>query len=170
MRTRLGKIELELRLVPVGGFVWIKADRNTPRPRLIAFMLGGVAANAALLGVTVWLSHTAAPQSASEASLIGFGMAQLSLITMTVIPVWGRVLGIRFANDGLQVLLLMRGRHSLDVHRTYEELLARYAPGRAPRITPRASCASRSPAAVYGSIRAPAAGCSRRRRPSLAGP
>jgi NAD(P)-dependent dehydrogenase (short-subunit alcohol dehydrogenase family) len=62
-------------------------------------------------------------------------MAQLSLITMTVIPVWGRVLGIRFANDGLQVLLLMRGRHSLDVHRTYEELLARYAPGRAPRMT-----------------------------------
>ena len=53
MRTRLGKIELKLRLVPVGGFVWIKADRNTPRPRLIAFMLGGVAANAALLGVTV---------------------------------------------------------------------------------------------------------------------
>src|SRR5215831_18532485 len=58
METRLGKIELELRVLPVGGFVWITADRKTSRPRLVGFMLGGAAMNAALLGATAWLWQT----------------------------------------------------------------------------------------------------------------
>ena len=134
-RARLGTIELEFRLVPVGGFVWIKADRSTPRLRLVAFMLGGGAVNAALLGITVWLWHSAALPRSSEMSLLGFGMAQLALLVITLIPAWGRVFGIRFANDGMQILLLLRGRHNLDVHLTYEDLLAHYAPGRVARMT-----------------------------------
>src|SRR5262245_22044427 len=55
LRTRVGKAELELGVLPLGGFVLIDAGRTTSRPRLVAFMLGGVAANAALLGIILWL-------------------------------------------------------------------------------------------------------------------
>jgi Peptidase family M50 len=133
LRTRLGAAELELRMMPLGGFVWIAAGRTTSRPRLVAFMLGGIAANAALLGVTIWLWRSV--PGLPEDPLAGFAIAQVSLIAGSLIPLWGRAFGIRFANDAMQVLLLLRGRHSLDVHLTYEDLLAHYAPGRVPRMT-----------------------------------
>lgn len=133
LRTRLGAAELELRMVPLGGFVWITADRKTSRSRLVLFMLGGIAANSALLGAVLWLEHVL--PRAYEDALAGFGIAQVALIAGSLIPLWGRAFGIRFANDAMQVLLLLRGRHTLDVHLTYEDLLAHYTPGRSPRMT-----------------------------------
>jgi hypothetical protein len=133
--ARLGHTTLELRAVPFGGFTWIKADAKTPRPRLVAFMLGGGVANAALLGVTLWLWQASARLGLPEDPLAGFAIAQFALVVNNLIPRWARMQGTRFANDAMQVLLLMRGRHSLDVHCTYEDLLARCAPGRSPRMT-----------------------------------
>src|SRR5262249_48963562 len=105
------------------------------RRRLAVFLLGGLAVNAVLFGITFWLWRHSRVLDLSEDPLFGFWYAQLMLFVGTLIPLWTRISGTRIANDGMQLLLLSRVRHSIEVHRTYDELLAHYAPGRPPRMT-----------------------------------
>jgi hypothetical protein len=109
----LGKTELELCMVPLRGFVLAEITRLTPRPRLAVFLLGGLAVNAVLFGITFWLWRHSRVLDLSEDPLFGFWYAQLMLFVGTLIPLWTRLSGTRIANDGMQLLLLSRGRHSI---------------------------------------------------------
>ncbi len=134
-QARLGKTEVQLGLIPLSGFVLAEITRHTPRPRLAVFLAGGMVVNAVLLGVTFWLWRGDVVPGLPEEALPAFGYAQLVLFASSLIPLWGRISGSRVANDGMQLLLLARGRHSIEVHRTYDELLAHCTPGRTPRMT-----------------------------------
>jgi hypothetical protein len=134
-QAKLGNAELEFRAVPLSAFVAVQITRQTPRLSLAAFLAGGMTVNAVLLAISIWLWRRHAAMDLSDDPLFGFGYAQLVLLGASLIPFWGRISGTRLANDGLQLLLLARGRHSIEVHRTYDELLAHYTPGRPPRMT-----------------------------------
>jgi len=135
MRGCLGKTELELRAWPIGGYVGIDINRKTARLRIALFVLGGVAANAALLGLTAWLWHAGALASFPEAAVAGFAIAQFVLLGSNLTPTWSRLNGIRVPNDGLQIVQLVRGRHCVEAMTTYDDLLASCAGDRQPRMT-----------------------------------
>ena len=132
---RLGGIELHLHALPLGGYVGVAADGKTARLRIAVFTLGGIAANAMLLGLAAWLLQADALPSLPRTALAGFALVQFALLVGSLIPMWGRVNGIPFPNDGLQIVLLMRRRHSIDAYRSYEQVLGHYTPGRPPQTT-----------------------------------
>jgi len=134
MRARLGKVELALHALPIGGLVQVEINRTTTRLRLAVFVLGGILANVALLGLAAWRGASDAA-AAPDPATAGFAIGQFGLLACSVVPLWNRRNGLRFPNDAMQLILLLRGRHRIDAHRDYGQLLAHYADGRAPRAT-----------------------------------
>jgi hypothetical protein len=117
-RGRIGALQLELRMVPIGGFVMPAAlTMLQKRWQAALYFLGGVLGNIAMIGVIVGL-HAAGvvPKVLDDAEVPLFikqaGIlvdAQLFLIIVSLIPHWGRVNGVAIGSDGQQLLNLIRG-------------------------------------------------------------
>jgi hypothetical protein len=136
LRGRLGKTDLELRALPVAGFVSIVPYQNISKPWMVLCLLGGPLGNCALIGLVAWIDHVSPtlPQYFRD----GFGpvvFVSVIYIVVNLLPVRGMSNRHRVASDGLQIIQLLRGRHSSDHYRAYVELLRRYGGGTAAQPT-----------------------------------
>jgi len=138
LRARLGKTEFEVRALPFQGFVAPASFYYLRKPWHIAFLLGGVCANAALIGAVALLDARHGPAPLPPFIRDAFGpivFVQLYLILVNLIPRRVRLHGEIVGTDGMQLIELLRGRHSADAYRHYIERLSRYCGGRSPRAT-----------------------------------
>jgi hypothetical protein len=136
LRGRLGKTDLELRALPVGGFVSIVPYQNIRKPWIVLYLLGGPLGNCALIGLVAWIDHVSPtlPQYFRD----GFGpvvFVSVMYFVVNLLPIRVMANGHRVASDGLQIIQLLRGRHAVDHYRAYVELLRRYGGGTAPQPT-----------------------------------
>ena len=135
LRARCGKAELELRAFPIGGLVQVEMSEKSTRPRVAVYTLGGAAANAALYGIAVWLWQSGLAPALPHEATAGFAIAQIALLATALIPARVRAYGVQLPTDGMQLVLLLCGRHGIDAYRSYDQLLALYAPGGTARMT-----------------------------------
>ena len=129
LRKRIGAVDLELRAVPFSGFVKPVSYETASRLGVVLFTLGGVIGNVAVIGVTA-LVHTLVPLSLLGQFALVYVVAavQFLIIVSTLIPARHTMNGTPIGSDGLQLIQLLRRRHSLDVYRAYRVLLRRYQP------------------------------------------
>ncbi len=144
MRGRIGKMQLELRVLPVGGLVIPAALPNFHKRGLMAlFFLGGVLGNVTAIGAIVLLHVVGAAPTvlhdemgiALIAPQIGILVGtQVLLIILSLFPHRGSIKGTPIASDGLQLLRVLSGTFP------YAMLLEQYRRGGTrPSITSPAS-------------------------------
>jgi len=127
LRGRIGRAQLELRLLPLSGFVsphYVTGLRKGP---LLLFLLGGILGNLALICLLALLDAVGAIQKLPQLVHDGLGplvFAQLFLIVVNLIPFRVKVHGSRMASDGLQVLRLFRSSRTTAI--AYFAALDRY--------------------------------------------
>src|SRR6266536_1259603 len=119
LRGRVGELQLELRLLPLCGFVVPAASAGLPKRWAVAlYLLGGVLGNIAVIGVVVWLHVVgAAPKVRHDIGvpliLTQMGIlvdTQVFLIVLSLIPQWGKLNCKPICSDGLQLLKLLLPR------------------------------------------------------------
>ena len=138
LRVRFAKTAIEMRALPFSGFVAPASYDDLHKPSHIAFLLGGVCGNVALIVVLWLLDHSGLTAALPPYIRGAFGpiiIFQLYLIAGNLIPYRVRVNGTLIGTDGLQLIELLRGRHSADAYRDYVGRLARYCAGRSPLTT-----------------------------------
>lgn len=144
MRGRVGKMQLELRVLPVGGLVIPAALPNFHNRGLMAlFFAGGVLGNVTAIGAIVLLHVVGAAPTllhdpmgiALVAPQIGILVGtQVLLIIVSLFPHWGSIKGTPIASDGLQLLRVLSGTFP------YAILLEQYRRGATrPSTTPASS-------------------------------
>jgi Peptidase family M50 len=112
LRGHVGSTRLELRLLPLSGFVSPRLVTDVRKGRLSLFLLGGVLGNAAMICLVAVLDAVGAIQKFPPLVRDGLGplvFAQVFLIVLNLIPFRAKVNGMRMATDGLQLLRLLRG-------------------------------------------------------------
>ena len=120
MRLHVGKVQLEWRLLPVGGLVVPAALPNLQaRGPMALFFLGGVLGNVAAIGAIILLhvmgavptllyNDAGTPLIALQAGILM--LAQAFFVILCLIPHWAPMDGRPMASDGLQLLRLLQGR------------------------------------------------------------
>jgi Peptidase family M50 len=115
LRGRLGNTRLELRLLPVVGFVLPAPKTRISKPRLTLAILGGVLGNVAMIVLVAALDYGVGSKLPT-AIHDGFGpivFCQLYAIVTNLLPFRSRINGRRFASDGLQLLQILRSRRAV---------------------------------------------------------
>lgn len=136
VRKRIGAVDLELRAIPFSGFVKPVSYETASRLGVVLFTLGGVIGNVAVLGVLALVDALVPLSLLGQFALIYVvAAAQLLIIVSTLIPIRTTVNGTPIGSDGLQLIQLLRRRHSLDVYRAYCVLLRRYQPTGTPQVS-----------------------------------
>jgi hypothetical protein len=133
LHGRLATTGLELRILPIAGFVVPGSGSPVPRHRMLLFILGGVLGNAAVISLAAELSalHPASDLPAGlHDGLTAVIWAQVFVIIVNLIPLHS--IGERLPSDGQQLLEFLRGT-SGDIG--YMTLLRRYSEGRAPQLS-----------------------------------
>jgi hypothetical protein len=119
LRGRVRETTIELRLLPLAGFV-IPYPPMVYRPFWYAlFLLGGVLGNVALIGIATGL-HAAG--ALADASLWGILWFQIEAVIVNLIPFRTK----SGPTDGLYLLRLFRGAYSGSAGAQYAEMLAPY--------------------------------------------
>jgi hypothetical protein len=132
----IGGVELELRAVPVCGFVTPASYANASRLGVCLFTAGGVIGNIALIGVAALVYRLGPLSPLAEFTLIDMvGAAQVLIIVLTLSPGRHVLNGTPVNSDGFQLAQLLYRRHSLDVYQAYCVLLRRYQPTGMPQIS-----------------------------------
>ena len=120
MRLHVGKVQLEWRLLPVGGLVVPAALPNLQaRGPMALFFLGGVLGNVAAIGAIILLhvmgavptllyNDAGTPLIALQAGILT--LSQAFFVILCLIPHWAPMDGRPMASDGLQLLRLLQGR------------------------------------------------------------
>jgi membrane-associated protease RseP (regulator of RpoE activity) len=86
LRTRVGDVQLELRLLLLGGAVYYKPPFPPHRLATIFVVLGGILGNFALVGIIVGLGAFATMLSEARAPLVTMAAAQFFLIAVCLLP------------------------------------------------------------------------------------
>jgi Peptidase family M50 len=111
LHGRVGSTRLELRLMPLSGFVSLRLVTGLRKGPQLLFLLGGILGNVALICLIAFLDVVGAVQKLPQLIRDGLGplvFAQLFLIVVNLIPFRVKINGTRIASDGLQVLRLLR--------------------------------------------------------------
>jgi len=120
MRLHVGKVQLEWRLLPVGGLVVPAALPNLlARGPMALFFLGGVLGNVAAIGAIILLhvmgavptllyNDAGTPLIDLQAGILM--LTQTFFVILSLIPHWAPMDGKLMASDGLQLLRLLQGR------------------------------------------------------------
>lgn len=128
LRGRIGETTLELRLLPLSGFVFHYPLLQYRRFRHVLFLLGGVVANAMVIGVVMALDAFGALSQQARSTLMAVVLAQLVLIIVSLLPLRARFAGIPIGTDGLQLLQILRGTHpAAHAGLAYNSLLGAYS-------------------------------------------
>lgn len=112
LRGRVGSTRLELRLLPLSGFVSPGLITDLRKGPLSLFLLGGVLGNAAVICLVAFLDAVGAMQKFPPLVRDGLGplvFAQVCLIVGNLIPFRVKIDGTRMATDGLHLVRLLRG-------------------------------------------------------------
>jgi peptidase M50-like protein len=135
LRARVGETRLELRLLPVAGFVAAYPVVVIRKHWQLLFLLGGVLGNMALIGLVAWLDSVGAVPKRSDDVLGPIVFTQLIAIVVNLIPFRARMNGTRQPTDGLQMLQLLFRRRDIaaDASRAYALLIGPYAGGASPQ-------------------------------------
>jgi hypothetical protein len=125
-RGRIGETRLEVRSLPLSGFVACYPEA-APRKYWIALsLLSGVLANAALIVAAAWMHDMGIVPKPVRDALGPIAFAQLLLIVVNIMPLSFRTkAGIR-ATDGLQLLQLFCGGPT-EAALAYASMLGRYS-------------------------------------------
>jgi hypothetical protein len=138
LRARFGKTEFEVRTFPFAGFVAPASYDDLRKPWHIAFVLGGVCGNAALIVAIALLDRSGLAAAWPQVIRDGFEPMiyfQIYSIVVNLIPHQVSIDGRLVGTDGWQLIELLRGRHTADAYRDYVGRLARYSAGGSPRTT-----------------------------------
>jgi Peptidase family M50 len=120
MRLHVGKVQLEWRLLPVGGLVVPAALPNLQaRGPMALFFFGGVLGNVAAIGTIILLhvmgavptllyNDAGTPLSELQAGILM--LTQAIFVILSPIPHWAPMDGRPMASDGLQLLCLLQGK------------------------------------------------------------
>jgi hypothetical protein len=136
LRSRLGKTEFELRALPLTGFTAPVTYNNIRKPWVVLCVLGGALGNCTLIGLVALLDHVSGPSTLPQFVRDGFGplvFVNAAYVLVNLLPVRGNAGGRRIASDGLQIIQLLRGRHTADAYPIYRMMLQRYCPGTDPQ-------------------------------------
>jgi hypothetical protein len=107
LRGRIGETWLELRLLPVSGFV-SPYPVVSPRKRwLVLLLLGGVLGNAALIAVIIWLESVGAVSTVTNVAWGPIIFAQIVDIVVNLFPFRAKAGKTPVESDGLQLLRLL---------------------------------------------------------------
>ena len=139
LRKRIGAVDLELRAVPFSGFVKPIGYETASRLGVVLFTLGGVIGNITVIGVTVLVFVLVPLSLLARFALVyvvyAVAAAQLLIIVFSLIPARRAMNGTPIASDGLQIIQLLRRRHSLDTYRAYCVMLRRYQLTGTPQVS-----------------------------------
>jgi hypothetical protein len=142
LRRRRGETTLQLRLLPLAGFVMTYPTINVDRRWSLLLLLGGFFGNVTVIALVAWLVTLEVAPSAILDNIGPIVFAQLYLIAVNVIPFRSRIDGREVWSDGWQLLRLLRRRraHEPDAYAVYAALIGPYCNGGVP--APLASAAS----------------------------
>jgi hypothetical protein len=130
LRGRIGETTLELRLLPLSGFVFHYPLLHYRRFRHVLFLLGGVLANAMVVGLAAGLDAFGALSQQARSTLMAVVLAQFVLIIVSLLPLRARFGGIPTGTDGLQLLQILRGAHpAARAGLDYRSLVTTYSNG-----------------------------------------
>jgi peptidase M50-like protein len=104
--SHIGDVRFELRLLPFGGMVAAFPLLISRKYWMLAFTLGGVLGNFALVAVLALLALIGAVEERGNFTLHAVVAAQFFLIAGSLLPYWVKIDGVRVPSDGLGVLLL----------------------------------------------------------------
>jgi Peptidase family M50 len=134
-RFRLGEVQFDLRLLPLGGRVAISPPLAARKLAMLLFLLGGVLGNVALLALVMSLAATGARPEHAGTPLKAIIGVQLFLVAVSLLPFRVKVDGVEVGSDGLQLLQLLWSPRAepTEAARLYAEMLAAYSSPNAPR-------------------------------------
>jgi hypothetical protein len=122
-RGRIGKTRLEIRSLPLSGFVAYYPKAATRKYWIVLFLLGGVLANAALIVAAAWIHDMDIVAKPVRDALGPIAFAQLILIVGNMMPFRAKASGR--ASDGLQLLQVIRGGPT-EITLAYAGMVGRY--------------------------------------------
>jgi hypothetical protein len=136
-RGRIGDTRLEVRALPLSGFVAVYPELVVRKYRVALFLLSGVLGNIALIALLAAIEVSGIVPWPAVQAIGPLVFAQLYFIVVNLLPLRARIDGRHVATDGLQLLQLLRGpsRGLTQYGLAYAGLLGRYGAPVRPATT-----------------------------------